>query len=440
MNKTIYRQYDSRWGSKPYPKGSTMSGCGCGVCACTHVAIEQERYKNWTPENLRSWMISKGFAIRGQGTLWEGITQTLKHIGHGTVVRIYSDPMSEAWKELNKGNRIGVLLFGSGKAPDGTVWTTGGHYVAFTDYKVSNGKHWFYCKDSGSRQHDGWMCYETSMKGRLPKLWIVQRVGAQVESAKATCYTPSTPYTGSLPTKTVKNGTKGSDAKAVQTFLNWCINAKLAVDGIAGAKTEYAIEVFQKTYGLTADGIFGPATKSKAQSIVNQHKPNKSNAQKIADKAAELAYSGNPSEAKYPSGKPTAAYKEALNKVYPDRSKWGKAARLGASCDVFVGTCVRASGTDPSFPRGLSEQLPHMIKSDKFTEITYKKENLRAGDIVIYKRKNAGQHIFIVKNSKLHICEANHESTYGITRTTTNAINYKLKTSNKSWIRIFRAR
>ncbi len=59
---------------------------------------------------------------------------------------------------------------------------------------------------------------------------------------------------------------------------------------------------------------------------------------------------------------------------------------------------------------------------------------------MIYKRKNAGQHIFIVKNSDLHICEANHESTYGITRTTTKSINYKLKTDNKEWIRIYRAK
>ena len=132
MNKTIYRQYDSRWGSKAYPKGSTMSGCGCGVCACTHVAMEQERYRNWTPENLRQWMINQGFAVKGKGTLWEGITQTLKHIGHTSVVRIYSDPMTSAWKELNKGNRIGVLLFSSGKAPDGTAFTSAPFEPFFT--------------------------------------------------------------------------------------------------------------------------------------------------------------------------------------------------------------------------------------------------------------------------------------------------------------------
>ena len=96
MNSTIWKQTDTRWAKKAYPSGSTVGGCGCGLLACVHVAMEQERYKNWTPDNLRSWMVSKGFAIRGQGTKWEGITETLKHIGHTKVVRIYNDPMSEA--------------------------------------------------------------------------------------------------------------------------------------------------------------------------------------------------------------------------------------------------------------------------------------------------------------------------------------------------------
>ena len=177
MNKTVYKQGDYRWGAKPYPKGATMAGSGCGCVSCTHIAIEQGDKLSWTPENLRKWMINQGFAIAGQGTRWEGITKTLQHIGHKKVVRIYdNDPMTDAWKELNKGKRIGVLLFSSGKGPDGTVWTTSGHYIAFTKYKVKGGQHWFYLKDSGPRNHIGWYCYEKSMKGCLPKLWIVERI------------------------------------------------------------------------------------------------------------------------------------------------------------------------------------------------------------------------------------------------------------------------
>ena len=54
MNKAIYKQADSRWGSKPYPtKGSSFAGNGCGCCACTHLVIEQDKYKNYiTQEKL----------------------------------------------------------------------------------------------------------------------------------------------------------------------------------------------------------------------------------------------------------------------------------------------------------------------------------------------------------------------------------------------------
>ena len=141
MNKTIYKQLDSRWSSLPYPtKASSFGGNGCGCCACVHIAIEQEAKKDWTPATLRPWMVDQGFAYVNQGTTWNGITETLKYLGHKNVVRIWSDPMTEAWKELNKGNRIGVLLVDNSRTPDGTYWTSSGHYVAFTDYKVVNGQ------------------------------------------------------------------------------------------------------------------------------------------------------------------------------------------------------------------------------------------------------------------------------------------------------------
>lgn len=216
--------------------------------------------------------------------------------------------------------------------------------------------------------------------------------------------------------------------------------AGLARDGYWGVKTSKAVQKMLKDadlYSGEVDGWFGPKSVKALQKWINRQLEPRL---KIADAAKDFAYSGFPSKAKYPSGVPKAAYKSALVKAYPDRSSWGKAARAGASCDVFVGTCVRAKGVDPDFPRGLKEQIPYLIKSKKFTEINYSKSKLQPGDIVIYKRKNAGTHILIVKNTKLHLCEANHESTYGITRTSSAAINYRLKTSNKEWIRCYRAK
>lgn len=87
----------------------------------------------------------------------------------------------------------------------------------------------------------------------------------------AEAYKPKTPYKGSLPSGTVKKGSKGPDVRAVQKFLNWSIKAGLGVDGNCGAKTAAAIKKFQRRYKLLEDGVFGPACKKKAQAIIKKY-------------------------------------------------------------------------------------------------------------------------------------------------------------------------
>ena len=171
MNKKIYRQYNSRWGSLPYPtKGSSFAGTGCGACSVLHCIIERSKYKKYTPKSIIGYM--RQFAVPGQGTRWEGIYKALKHYGMANVKWFgSSDPMKDIFAELNRGGRIGVILFGSTPGPDGTVWTGDGHYIAFTGYKAKDGKHYFYLKDSGPRCHDGWFCYEKSMAGDVRQVW-----------------------------------------------------------------------------------------------------------------------------------------------------------------------------------------------------------------------------------------------------------------------------
>ena len=451
MNKKIWKQADSRWSGKPYPvKSSTFGGNGCGCCACVHVAMEQDRYKGWTPESLRTWMISKGFAIKGQGTTWNGITETLKHIGHSTVVRVWSDPMSSAWKELNKGNRIGILLFNSNKAPNGTRWTAGGHYVAFTDYKVQNGLHYFYCKDSGGRNHDGWYTYEKSMKGCIAKVWIVERVGKQTDqTVKATTYKPTTAYSGTLPAGTVKKGTKGSDAKALQTFLNWCINAKLTVDGDAGDKTVEATEIYQKTYGLEADGIFGAKSKAKAQEIINSLKPKTVSAKytgetpnvnvtktetvscgaDVVARAKEYCWpkGTDAKKWKYKTGKPLDVFKAALKKYMK------KTAKISQSdCGYFVNTVVRSLGISSTFLalKGTKEAFPKPTGNVKIVHTGAVTEaKLQKGDIIRYKKTNGHQHTLIYYGDGC-VAEAGRETRFPVIQKSKkyNASNVKKNT------------
>lgn len=175
MNPTIYRQYDSRWADLPYPTSSSpVSTDGCGLCSVTNSAIELDKYWDATPKTFYSFM--KQYAVAGNGTLWDGIDAGLKNF-IGNCKRF--DEMTPFWNEVAKGNRVGVILFRNGSAPDGTVWTSSGHYLSFVSYKYLNGEHWLYMKDSGSRCHDGWYCYEESMRGCIRLLWTAEVINVK---------------------------------------------------------------------------------------------------------------------------------------------------------------------------------------------------------------------------------------------------------------------
>ncbi len=281
MNSKIFRQYDGPWAKKPYPtKGCTVSGAGCGLVACTHIAIEQDRYKNWTPENLRPYMLK--YAVAGQGTTWDGITKTLQYLGHKVKYITEATPMKDAFAELNKGNRIGIILFYGGyskrykkwyRTPDGTVWTGNGHYMMFGAYKYEDNKHWFYMKDSGGRKHDGWYSYEKSMKGCVGQMWIVERINP----IKATTPTvkPSTTTDGKLVVDGVGGG---ATVKAMQRFLGTTQDGKISGQSKACAKyypslkaVEYGkggsvcVRNLQRWLGITQDGIWGKGTSTALQ-------------------------------------------------------------------------------------------------------------------------------------------------------------------------------
>lgn len=78
-------------------------------------------------------------------------------------------------------------------------------------------------------------------------------------------------YSGTFPSLGLKGylskGDKGTQVKRLQEFLNWCIDAKLDVDGSFGPATLKAVKKYQETYKLEVDGYFGPASLKKAKEI-----------------------------------------------------------------------------------------------------------------------------------------------------------------------------
>ena len=397
MNKTKYLQTDSRWGGLGYPKSPYfIRNCGCGECAIANIIIEIEKYANYTPATIQPYC--KQYADpKGNGTYWSGIPAMLKHYGL-TEVKEHAT-MTPLWNELAKGNRVAVYLMGSRLAGSKKVrWTSSGHFVCSTGYKYENGKHYVYVKDSYSNSNlrNGWITYEDNMRNDILKVW------SAVLPAKAKPYTPTTPYTGKLPSKTVRKGSKGADVKHLQNFLNWCMkpSPKLAVDGTAGSKTINVLKKWQKQYKLQkVDGVFGSASRKKAQEIIKAHapkptpKPTVTGADKIVAKAKEYAWPSATEKRKYAykTGAPKTAYKNALKKYMKKTAKVSQ-----SDCGYFVSTCVRASGVAPKFLAlaGLKDPFPSVPSTMKVVHKGKKIPDglLKAGDVIRYKKTNGHQH------------------------------------------------
>jgi peptidoglycan hydrolase-like protein with peptidoglycan-binding domain len=80
--------------------------------------------------------------------------------------------------------------------------------------------------------------------------------GATTDAATAAVFVPGWPL--------VKKGASGHPVKTLQRLLNFRgASPKLAVDGSFGALTDREVRDFQRSHGLTVDGVVGPKTWGK---------------------------------------------------------------------------------------------------------------------------------------------------------------------------------
>lgn len=96
--------------------------------------------------------------------------------------------------------------------------------------------------------------------------------------SKATVTTSSSTSKKEIPilasaTPNLKKGSTGTQVKYLQQDLNYLgykgkDGKSLTVDGGFGANTEYALQSFQKKYGLVVDGIYGNKSQAKMKTLL----------------------------------------------------------------------------------------------------------------------------------------------------------------------------
>lgn len=236
MATKTFKQYDSKWGRKNYNGSSTMSAAGCGPTSCACVIYNvNTRITPWT---CAKYMKKNGYAVRNNGTAWSGIPACLKNFGMKNVKNI--PKMSEIYKEMGKSNRCAVFLFRGG-SKGGVTWTLGGHYLAVSGYKIKNSKHYFRMHDPGSRDHDGWYCYENTMKGLIAQVWTCS-YDTKLEA----------------PEPTLKKGSYGNKVVQLQDCLNKVGDMDLEPDGEFGELTEKGLKKWEKEVGIkNPTGVYG---------------------------------------------------------------------------------------------------------------------------------------------------------------------------------------
>ena len=112
------------------------------------------------------------------------------------------------------------------------------------------------------------------MTNSKARVGVSGQITGWVEEKELLDYKTGTSTTSSTVAQpTLKKGMKNDQVKVLQQNLNKVVNAGLEVDGSFGAKTEDALEKFQKASGLVADGVYGPNSYNKMKAALGSSTP-----------------------------------------------------------------------------------------------------------------------------------------------------------------------
>ncbi len=254
MSKTFTQ---SQWGTVC---GVSMAASGCGPCSLASIVYNSDT--SITPAKTATWLHNAG-VFSSAGTTRAGMTSGIQHYGftctyykpEHTGGSVWNTAMNQIKSATGDWWAI-FLVVGTKNGGKDNLWTSGGHFIAITDYK--DGK--LYVRDSGSRGRTGYYSPET-LRYDTNCIWFIRKKNTTVKKAYSGTF-PTLPSKGCL-----KKGDTGDQVKYLQLFLNWYGGYNLSVDKSFGAKTDTAVRAFQKANGLTVDGWFGPACLKKAKEI-----------------------------------------------------------------------------------------------------------------------------------------------------------------------------
>lgn len=190
-------------------------------------------------------------------------------IGSDGRVGMYVEEKNRSWCTGDRGNDHCAITIEVANSATGGNWPVSDKaYAKLIDLCVDicqrNGiKKLNYTGDkSGNLTMHKWFqatnCPGPYLESKFPEIAaeVNKRLGADAPMQEEVC---------NVEIKVLRNGSKGSSVKALQTLLIGygysC--GRWGADGDFGAGTESAVKAYQKANGLGVDGIVGPATWGK---------------------------------------------------------------------------------------------------------------------------------------------------------------------------------
>lgn len=228
-------------------------------------------------------------------------------------------------------------------------------------------------------------------------MWLAKSVlMAPVTNAPAPRISPSTPTAGldgvsGNPSSFLKVGDSGAQVAALQKMLKSAGCDPGPTDGKFGEQTLKALRAFQKSQGVTVDGVVGPETKA---ALLNPKAPRSQAARPsdVFETTPRAPVANAPRTAPTPGDVVMTARSELgrnAQDVKLGSDAIGKAMRDDVSnwkcCANFVGASLRAAGqiTDRDLSASVDGLVGKLQKTGNFTQ-SNRLEDAQPGDVVAF--------------------------------------------------------